>query len=701
MPISRRAFVRDASVAATLLSSHLRSSAAQQTTSAASGGASAIQSDASTQAHHLRPVPIQNVIIEDEFWSPKRKIWQQVTLRDCFRKFESDRGGALNNFDKVRDGKSGGHAGDPWMDGLVYEMIRGASDFLLAHPDPELAAQLEGYAQRIAAAAAERPDGYLNTYTQLMEPGHEWGLNGGLQVWQHEIYNLGALVEAAVHYYRATGSVTLLVPAVRISNTMFDLMGPAPKKNLVPCHPLPEEAEVRLYELFREQPALKAKVGLPVHEDNYLHLAEFWIENRGNNIGAPNWEPDRAAAERWIREQRYGNGRPSWGAYAQDDVPVFQQREIEGHAVRATLLCTGLAAVAYQNDDERYRESSVRLWENMVYRRMHITGGVGAYAAEEKFGPDYTLPNDAYLETCAAVGAGFFHRNMNLTFGHARYADELERVLYNGALSGVSLKGDTYLYMNPLEANDRRSRWVWHECPCCPPMFVKFMGAMPGYIYATDEDSLYVNLFVSSTAHVQTQHGTVKVRQSSRYPWNGQIRMVLEEVPSTEYSLMVRVPAWCRGESVQVNGKPVNTGQRTRGYVRITRTWKAGDVIAVNLPMPVERVRANPLVAADVGRAAVMRGPLVYCFESADNGEHTQQLALNSSALRVSEHRDFPGVVALQGSAELPDPQPWQNTLYHRDRGTGTETRTATAIPYFANLNRGPVNMAVWLPTEA
>ena len=708
MPISRRSFVRDASAVGVVASAWRLGSAQQQSTVkpissrvVPSTGAAHEGEEAMTVTHHLTPVPIKDVTLEDAFWSPKRKVWQEVTIRDCFRKFESDRGGAINNFDKVRNGSLGGHAGDPWMDGLVYEMIRGASDFLIEHPDPELQQQMEGYAKRIAEAAAKRPDGYVNTYTQLMEPGHEWGLNGGLQIWQHEIYNLGALVDAGIHFYRATGSTTLLVPAVKISNTMYDFMGPAPKKNIVPCHPLPEEAMVRLYELFRDEPGLKAKIPHPVNEGHYLSLAEFWIENRGNNIGAPDWEKSRSAAEQFVRDQKYGDGRPSWGLYAQDDVPVFEQKGIEGHAVRATLLCTGVAAAARVNDDERYRQSSVRLWENMVYRRMHITGGVGAFAQEEKFGPDYVLPNDAYLETCAAVGAGFFHRNMNLAFGHARYADELERVLYNGALSGVSLKGDTYLYQNPLEGDPKRSRWVWHECPCCPPMFVKFMGAMPGYIYATDDEGVYVNLYVGSRADIRMKGGVLKLRQSSKYPWDGEIRMVVEDAPAAPFNVMLRVPAWCRGESLKVNSTVVDTtGSRTRGYVRVNRAWKRGDTITLSLPMPVEQIRANPLVKADTGRAALMRGPLVYCFESADNGQQTAGLALKRTDFRPSQRADLGEIVVLEGSAVYAPQQAWTESLYRNDGVAMTKVTRAVAIPYYANLNRGPVEMAVWLPVQ-
>jgi DUF1680 family protein len=656
----------------------------------------------STKLHKLEAVSLQRVVVDDDFWAPKRKVWQEVTLRDCFAKFESDRGGAINNFDKVRAGQTGGHAGDPWMDGLVYEMVRGASDFLVSHPDPELEKQLDGYIARITAAAAINPHGYINTYTQLMEPGHEWGLNGGLQLWQHEIYNLGALIDAGVHYYRATGKTELLAAGVRIANYMSEYMGPAPKQNIVPCHPLPEEALIRLYELFVEQPSLKAKLPLPVQEAAYLQLAEFWIEDRGNNIGKPDWEKDHHAAERFIRNQEYGTGRPSWGAYAQDDASVFEQQEIHGHAVRATLLCTGIAAAARVNDEERYSQTAIRLWENMVYRRMHITGGVGAFANEEKFGSDYTLPNDAYLETCAAVGAGFFHHNMNMAFGHSRYVDELERTLYNGTLSGVSLHGDTYFYENPLVAGKDRVRWAWHECPCCPPMFLKMMGAMPGYIYATDADSVYVNLFVGGKASIRLSGAAISIRQTTRYPWSGSVKIAVEPSVPASFALMVRIPGWCSGETVKVNGQRVATDERTRGYLRILRTWQQGDVVELEMPMPVRQMRSNPLVQADAGRVAIMRGPLVYCLESTDNGDSIRLLRVASGARLSEEFRDdlLGGVVRIRTTG-VANSEPRNGLYFAADSGPANRSATITAIPYYANANRGSVEMGVWIPIEA
>lgn len=702
MRFSRRLFLRHLSAAGVVSLIRPESSWAISQVSSAEQ-LNKLMPAAGLTPHTLVPVPIEQVVIQDEFWTPKREVWQSVTLRDCFRKFENDRGGAFNNFDKVRDGKLGGHAGDPWMDGLVYEMIRAASDFMRSHPDPELDQQLDGYIARIAAAAAKDPNGYINTYTQLMEPTHRWGLNGGLQIWQHEIYNLGCLVDAGVHHYRATGKTTLLVVGIKISNYMYEFMGPAPKRNIVPCHELPEEALIGLHELFVEQPSLKKRISLPVDESSYLALAEFWIENRGNNIGKPDWEKSRAEAEQFVRDQKYGSGRPSWGAYAQDDKSVFEQETIHGHAVRATLLCSGIAAAARVNGREEYRKTASRLWENMVFKRMYITGGVGSVHTEEKFGPDYVLPNDGYLETCASVGSGFFHQNMNETFGEARYADELERVLYNGVLSGVSLKGDTYFYQNPLVADTDRSRWAWHECPCCPPMFLKMMGAMPGYIYATDHDSAYVNLFIGSHAHFMVNGTKVALKQNTKYPWNGAVRITLEVSQPTPFNLMLRVPGWCREAVLKVNGQPHPTSDRTRGYIRIHRTWQQGDSVELDMAMSAQFVTASPLVQDDGGRVALMRGPIVYCIESTDNGIHTRTLTLSANQNLSTElwADQLGGVMAIKGSATTVAKKPWSNRLYASAGEATSSSQPLTAIPYYANANRGPVEMAVWIPLKS
>lgn len=645
----------------------------------------------------LKPIAIADVIVDDEFWSPKLRVWRDITIPDAFAKF--DRDGAFTNFDRVAAGESGGHAGRPWYDGLIYEMIRGASDFLAASPDPDLDERLDGYIERIVAAAAVDPDGYLNTYPQLMHPTHRWGLHGGYLRLQHDVYNAGALVEAGVHHYLATGKVRLLTVATRFANHLSEVMGPPPRRNIVPAHSGPEEALVKLYRLFREQPELKLNLPLPIDEQRYLELAEFWIESRGNHVGQPRWgvESD-AKCEEYVRSQAYGDGRPSWGSYAQDHQPVLEQETIEGHAVRAALLCTGLIAAAAANGRADYYRAARRLWDNLVTRRMYVTGGVGAFARDERFGPDYALPNDGYLETCGAVGAGFFHHNMSLAFADARYADELERVLYNGALSGVSLRGDTYFYQNPLEADLSRARWSWHGCPCCPPMFLKMMGALPGYIYAHDDDGIYVNLFIGSLAHARLGQTILEIRQTTRYPWDGGVEVSINPKEGAEFEVNLRVPGWCRGPTFQLNGRAIEPDSLRRGYAIFRRRWQRGEVLRVDFPMPVQPILANPLVDADANRLALTRGPLVYCLESVDNVARVRGLSLAPTARFEVEHRpDLLGgvsVIRAGGSA----PRTWGDQLYQpAQEAPGVDAVELIAVPYYANANRGPAELATWL----
>ena len=560
-------------------------------------------------------------------------------------------------------------------------MIRGSADFLAASPDAKLEKRLDGYIDRIAAAAAKDPNGYLNTWTQLMAPQERWGLNGGNDLSQHDLYNAGAMIEAAVHYYRATGKTRLLQVAVKLANRMADVMGPPPKDNIVPGHSLGEEALVNLYQLFREKPELKSQMLVPVDEQRFLKLAEFWIENRGNH-----------------------QGRPSYGAYAQDDKPVLQQETIEGHAVRATLLSAGLVAAGAENGREDYLTEARRLWNNMVERRMYVTGGLGAVAGHEGFGPDYVLPNDGYLETCAAVGAGFFHHNMNLAFADARYADELERVLYNGILSGVSLKGDSYFYENPLVAGKSRKRWAWHECPCCPPMFLKIMGALPGYIYAQGQDAVYVNLFIGSQATLTINGAKVVLRQKTRYPWEGTIQISVEPVRETEFAINVRLPAWCDEPQVKLNGKPLATLEKVRGYAHFQRKWRPGDALDVSLPMPARRIKADPKIEADLGRVALQRGPIVYCLEGADNGGHLRNLVIPPDSQLSAEHRPdlLGGVTIIKGPALALQRAEWPDVLYLPSvKAPGVAHLDFTAIPYFANTNRQPGEMMVWIAETA
>jgi DUF1680 family protein len=627
----------------------------------------------------LVPVAIQKVRVDDEFWSPRRKVWRETTIPDCLAKFEKD--GAIKNFDRVGDGRKGGHAGPPWYDGLIYEMIRGCADFLAAGREPVLEKRLDDIIEHVAAAQARSADGYLNTFTQLEDPAHRWGLGGGNDNWQHDVYNAGALCEAAVHYYRATGKTKLLEVAVREANCMCDTIGPPPRKNAIPGHSLAEEALAKLFLLLSGDPSLKRRLRSPVDERRYLELARFFIDARGHY-----------------------QGRASFGAYGQDHMPVVAQPTIEGHAVRATLMCAGLSTLAAIDGRDDYRAAAERLWNNMTGRRMYITGGVGAMAEGEAFAADYVLPNDGYLETCAAIGSAFFSRDMNLLSADARHADELERVLYNGALCGVSLAGDTYAYVNPLKYDRQHARWAWHGCPCCPPMLLKIMGAMPGYIYAQDASGLYVNLFVGSRATTDVAATRVTLRQSTRYPWDGAVRIAVEPEHPARFDVCLRIPAWCRGPSspddlyrieglsetdgisLAINSVPVAGAAAVRGYLRLSRTWRAGDTVELTLSMPVRRVRAHPKVTACRNLVALMRGPLVYCLESTDPSPRMRAVFLPPDAPLAAEYQAdvLGGVVAVKGGL--------------RFRPAAGKPAGLAAIPYFTYGNRGPADMQVWIP---
>jgi len=659
------------------------------------------------KTHKLMPLSLNHVKIEDKFWSPKLKTYHEVTINDSFTKFEHDRGGAFNNYDRVTKGKTGYHAGPEWYDGLLNEMISGASDFLAANPDKELEKRLDGYIERIAAAAAKDPDGYINTWTQLKAPDHRWGFNGGFLRGQHDVYNAGCLIEAGIHHYKATGKIKHLKTGVRFANHMCQIMGPPPKKNIVPAHSQPEEALVKLYQLFRDMPELKQKISLLVDEKQYLKLAEFWIENRGNHAGGPDWENhDHDTCLAYIRNQEYGDSRPAWGAYAQDHKPVLEQETLEGHSVRATLMCVGLIAAAMENDRDDYYQAALRLWENMVHKRMHITGGVGAIYEDEKFGPDYFLPNNAYLETCAAVGAGFFHHVMNQAFGDAKYADEVERVLYNNILNGISLSGDRYSYQNPLTGHSM-NRWEWHVCPCCPPMFLKFMGALPNYIYAADDSGIYINQFIGSEAELKIKKSTLKILQETTYPWNGEIKLTVTPKTISEFSVYLRIPEWVRGRenpgylyhsvqddadqvTLKINGDsvPVNL---IRGYAHVKRNWESGDEIILHLPMPVRRVYAHEKVEDDKGRVALQRGPLVYCLESLDHSHPINTYVLKPDDNVEVEHRAdlLGGITVLTASV-------WRIKTENK---TGLVKAAITAIPFYAQNNRHYfTDILTWLP---
>jgi len=666
---------------------------------------------------------IAQVRVDDPFWSPRFDQWRTVTVNDVFDKFEGKYNpqgdpqlerdlkqldatrDAFRNFDLVAQGKRGigKHSGPPWYDGLVYETIGGASDFLLRYKDAELETRIDGYIDRIAAAQASDSTGYINTYTQLMEPAHRWGFNGGMLRWQHDVYNSGMLLEAGVHYYKATGKTKLLNIAVKVANCMVAEMGPLPKKNVVPAHSGPEEAAMKLYWLFKNEPALKQKLDVPVNEQDYYDLSTFWIENRGHHVGLPLWKTwGNDSAERWIKEARYDDPkygehrRPTWGDYAQDSIPVFQQKTIEGHAVRATLLATGIAATALENQDPKYIGTASTLWDNMVGNRMFITGGVGAIAHDEKFGSNFFLPNNAYLETCAAVGVGFFSQRMNQLKLDGKYIDEFERALYNNILTGISASGKNYTYQNPL-TSDVHHRWEWHDCPCCPPMFLKIVSAVPDFIYLYKDNKLYVNLFIGNEATLNHNNEKINLKMTTQYPWNGKVELLVSPTSEVNIPINIRIPNWAIGEenpfglynskssspvSVKVNGETVKVAP-VNGYVSIDRTWKSGDKIELELPMTPRFVYANEQVNDLAGQVAIASGPVIYCLEKNMNRELDKVTINTAGPLELKYSPDVLGGV---------------NVVTGHGFTAENDDVSFTAIPYFAigNIKTGD-SYKVWM----
>ncbi|RFS19524.1 DUF1080 domain-containing protein [Chitinophaga silvatica] len=650
----------------------------------------------SAQEHAKYPVtrvPLQKVRVDDPFWSPNLKKWADITVTDVLNKFQGDyipdrddliaeknatgrTRDAFQNFDLVAQGKknSGGSDGPPWYDGLIYETISGASDLLITHPSPSLEKRLDSCIRRIAAAQDADPDGYINTWTTLNHNNQRWGTNGGNDRWQHDVYNAGMLVEAGVHHYNATGKVNLLSVAVKMANYMCRVMGPAPKYNIMPAHAGPEEAFLELYQLFHTQPALKKKLNIHVSEDDYFLLSKYWIEMRGHYADADG-----------------SRLRTSFGSYNQDHLPVFQQKTIEGHAVRATLLGTAIAATAGLNSNSNYIQTADNYWNNMIGQRLFITGGQGAIANDEKFGDDYFLPESAYLETCAAVGAGFFSERMFELKATGKYIDEFERVLYNNILSGISIDGRHYNYENPLISINNQ-RWSWHSCPCCPPMFLKMMGALPSFIYATDSTGLYVNLFIGSTATTKIGNTQVAIKQQTAGPWTGKTKITLSTQNPSVFNLRIRIPGWANGKenpfdlyqskttdsvSLLVNGHKTAINL-VNGYAAINRKWKTGDQIELIFSVKPRLVYPSAAIKTLEGKAAIAAGPLVYAIEDRDELEHPE---LNSNP-------DFNVEAVNSALGEI-------NIIKSTFKVNGI-AKTLTAIPFYSIGNRGKANHTVW-----
>jgi len=619
------------------------------------------------------PPQLTQVTIDDAFWSPRLALWRKRTLNDTLDKLERD--GALRNFEAVRDGQKIKHGGPEWFDGLLYETLRAAADFLAIKHDAELDARFDKIIALAAAAQERSGDGYINTWTQLHAPDRRWGLNGGNDVTQHDLYNAGALVEAAVHHTRATGKTTLLAVALKLVDRIKADIGPAPKSPMIPGHALPEMALVELHELLRDDPELAKRVGWEGRASEPLELALYFVETRGRH-----------------------EGRNSYGAYDQDHEPAAQQSTAEGHAVRATLFYAGLVEAGRAGGRPELLAAGDRIWANMNGHRTHVTGGVGAHAHEEKFGGDDELPNNAYLETCASVGAAAFHRAQLQAHGDARYADALERTLYNGTLGGVGNDGVSYFYVNPLRGGTDVRRWDWHPCPCCPPMFLKQMSMLPTEIYATGPGTLYVNQYIGNRATLSVDGQPIEARLESRYLEDGTVKLHLQPAKASRFTLAVRIPDWARPADAdalyradlpadahtqfKLNGQPLAAPTVEKGYARIDREWRPGDTLEVAFPVAPTRVHAHARVADLAGQVALARGPLLYLFEGLDNGGKVDTIAVPADA-------------KLQDAAR-PDRKDGPPAIE-----VTAEDKRMLAIPFYARANRAPTEFTVWAPEKA
>ena len=619
-------------------------------------------------------VSFSKVNITDNFWKPKIDNVATKTLEACIYQTET-KTARIRNFEKVARKSGEKHEGIFYDDSDVYKALEAMSYSLKNHPNPVMAKKCDEWVDKIAAA--QQPDGYLNTMYTLNEPQKRY-----TDMSMHEDYNCGHMIEAAVAYYNATGKRKLLDVAIKWADHFDLLFGPS-KKHWVTGH---QELELALVKLFKV-----------TNNQKYLKLAEWLLSERGH---------------RYAKGYTWTDWKDT--AYAQDILPVKDQTQITGHAVRAMYMYTGAADVAAYTGDEGYMKAMKTVWEDVVHRNMYITGGIGSAGSNEGFSNDYDLPNEqAYCETCASVGMVFWNQRMNALTGDSKYMDVLERSLYNGALDGLSLSGDRFFYGNPLASRGQHARREWFGTACCPANIARLVVSLGDYIYAKNDNNLWINLFVGSDAVMNIGKNDVAVRMETNYPLDGKIKLNIDPVIKGKFKLHIRVPSWYQEKivpgdlyrsvgsgahslelSLKMNGKPA-AYKYENGYAIIDAEWKKGDVVDIDFPMEVRMIVAKDSLKQDNNRIAIQRGPLVYCIEGSDNDNKAWNIVVpeNSSFTAVPYKVLSENVIALQ--AELP-------VLTVNENGTEvkTEKKKITAIPYYTWANRGKNEMQLWLPTK-
>ncbi len=625
-----------------------------------------------------RPARVADVVIDDPFWSPRLRINRERTIPFQYAQCKD-----TGRIDALQLGWKPGDepVPHPFWDSDVAKWIEAASYSLATHPDPALDAQVDDTIALLAAA--QQPDGYLNTFFTVVKPGERWtDLRDA-----HELYCAGHLIEAGVAHFESTGKRSLLDIVSRYADHIDTVFGREPGQKRGYCGH--EEIELALVKLFRA-----------TGEQRYLRLAKYFVDERGTQPFYFDLETAARGGPGYFERHRSHGPLRTSREYNQAHLPVREQPEVVGHSVRAMYLYSAMADLAGETGDESLRDACRRLWDHMRTKRMYLTGGLGSAALNEGFTADYDLPNrTAYAETCAAIGLVFWAHRMVQLEGDGRYVDVLEQALYNGVLSGVSLDGTRFFYENPLESDGTVTRKPWFGVACCPPNLARLLASLGQYIYSVNDSAVAVHLYVQGTANLTLGGRAVTLRQQTDYPWSGAIRITLTVPEPTEFALCLRIPGWSREAVVTVNGRPFDlAGKVVKGYVRIARTWTAADTVELTLPMPVECVHAHPQVSADAGLVALQRGPLVYCFEEVDQSVALHRLSITPGARFEARHEAelLNGTVVIHGEGNALDDSDWNNTLYRREPPRIVPCAVA-AIPYHVWDNRRQGQMRVWM----
>jgi hypothetical protein len=603
---------------------------------------------------NLSPIPFTDVEITDRFWSQYLKIAEQGILPANIEFCEKT--GRLTNFDKAAGKIEGKFEGAFFNDSDVHKMIEGASYIYARTKNPELGIKLDDMVKRIISA--QQPDGYLVTYFILEKPNEKWANLRDM----HELYCAGHFIEAAIAYFHATGKRNMLDAASRFADHIDSIFGPE-KRHGTSGH---EEIELALVKLYKT-----------TGEKRYLNLAEFFVNERGRSCK-----------------------RELTGEYFQDHKPVEQQNEAVGHAVRAMYLyCAVTDLIPYTNRPD-YIQAINALWENVTKKKMYITGGVGARHGGESFGDDYELPNEsAYSESCAAIGNALWNHRLALLYGDAKFADVLERTIYNGILCTVSLDGRKFFYVNPLASRGDHHRREWYDCACCPPNILRFISHIGEYVYARNDKEIFVNLYVAEKSKIRVNDREIFLSQETNYPWDGKIRIAIDMKDPVSFILRLRIPSWCEKWHAKLKGTIIENPLIEKGYLTISRKWENGDSVDLELDMPVQRIQSNPNVKSNQGRIALQRGPIVYCIESCDNKENVYYLSLPRNSKLKTEFRPdlLNGIMVIKGKAQILESESDFEELYSPVKSEIKEVEM-TAIPCFAWDNRKPGEMLVWIP---